>query len=100
MLKEITILWIIDWRTTTVVYDHQYFGLGLIPKLKPKLADSFGRYCNLQPFYMYNINEGLGLLKLAETLLILINPSPSSVKIQFSKILSFWQWSKQTLPIH
>ena len=29
---------------------------------------------------MYNINEGLGLLKLADTSLILINPSPSNVK--------------------
>ena len=27
-----------------------------------------------------NINEGLGLLKLADTSLILINPSPSNVK--------------------
>ena len=27
------------------------------------------------------INEGLGLLKLANTVLILINPSPSNVKV-------------------
>ena len=30
-----------------VVYDQShYFGIGPIPKLKPKLADTFGRYCN------------------------------------------------------
>ena len=30
-----------------VVYDrNHYFGLGLIPKPKPKLADTFGRYRN------------------------------------------------------
>ena len=29
---------------------------------------------------LVNINEGLGLLKLANTVLILINPSPSNVK--------------------
>ena len=31
--------------------------------------------------YLFNINEDLGLLKLADTLLILINPSPSNVKV-------------------
>ena len=31
----------------------------------------------------FNINEGLGLLKLADISLILINPSPSSVKCSF-----------------
>jgi hypothetical protein len=30
--------------------------------------------------FRFNINEGLGLLKLANTVLILINPSPSNVK--------------------
>ena len=30
--------------------------------------------------YLFNINEGLGLLKLADTVLILINPSPSNIK--------------------
>ena len=30
--------------------------------------------------YLFHINEGLGLLKLADTSLILINPSPSNVK--------------------
>ena len=30
--------------------------------------------------YSFNIIEGLGLLKLADTMLILINPSPSNVK--------------------
>ena len=34
------------------------------------------KFCQL-----FNINEGLGLLKLANTVLILINPSPSNVKI-------------------
>ena len=30
-----------------LVYDrNHYFGLGLIPKPKPKLADTFGRYRN------------------------------------------------------
>ena len=29
--------------------------------------------------YIENINEGLGLLELADTSLILINPSPSNV---------------------
>ena len=29
---------------------------------------------------LFNINEGLGLLKLADAVLILINPSPSNVK--------------------
>ena len=30
-----------------ILYDqNHYFGLGLIPKLKPKLADTFGRYRN------------------------------------------------------
>ena len=31
-----------------------------------------------------NFNEGLGLLKLADTLLILINPNPSNVNISKS----------------
>ena len=31
--------------------------------------------------YLFNINEGLGLLKLANTVLILINPSPINVKV-------------------
>ena len=31
--------------------------------------------------WLFNINEGLELLKLADTVLILINPSPSNVKI-------------------
>ena len=29
--------------------------------------------------YLFDINEGLGLLKLADTVFILINPSPSNV---------------------
>ena len=33
----------------------------------------------------FNINEGLRLLKLADTVLILINPSPSTVKHNFLK---------------
>ena len=31
--------------------------------------------------YLFDINEGLGLLKLANTVLILINTSPSNVKL-------------------
>ena len=34
---------------------------------------------------LFSINKGLGLLKLANTVLILINPSPSYVKILFQK---------------
>jgi hypothetical protein len=35
------------YRSTAIVYDrNHYFGLGLIPKPKPKLADTFGRYRN------------------------------------------------------
>ena len=30
--------------------------------------------------YLFDINEGIGLLKLADTVLILSNPSPSNVK--------------------
>ena len=33
---------------------------------------------------IFNINEGLGLLKLADTVLILINPSPSNVNFKMS----------------
>ena len=37
-----------SWVTDTkLVYDwNHYFGLGPIPKPKPKLADTFNRYCN------------------------------------------------------
>ena len=38
------------------------------------------RYLILTRVKIFNINEGLGLLKLADTFLILINPSPSNVK--------------------
>ena len=41
---------------------------------------------------IFNINEGLGLLKLADTLLILINPSPSNVKVLKAE-KRFGHWS-------
>ena len=36
------------------------------------------RFCKFR--WLFNINEGLGLLKLANKVLILINPSPNNVK--------------------
>ena len=40
----------------TLVYDRNiYFGLGPLPKPKPKLADTFGRYCNQ---YRNHISKG------------------------------------------
>ena len=33
--------------------------------------------------YLFDINEGIGLLELADSVLILINPSPSNVKFRY-----------------
>ena len=38
---------------SVLVYDrNHYFGLGPIPKPKPKLADTFGQYCNRYQNYI------------------------------------------------
>ena len=43
-------------KESTLVYDQNpYFGLGPIPKPKPKLADTFGRYRNR---YRNHISKG------------------------------------------
>ena len=55
---------------------------------RPQLANKL-RPCKF--CLLFNINEGLGLLKLANTVLILINPSPSNVKLKLSLITTiFW----------
>ena len=46
------------WRKyyLELVYNrNQYFGLGPIPRLKPKLADTFGQYCIR---YLHHISNG------------------------------------------
>ena len=43
-----------DLSQVELVYDrNHYFGLGPIPKLKPKLADTFSRYRNRYPNYIF-----------------------------------------------
>ena len=44
--------------------------------------------CKLR--YLSNINEDLALVKLADTVLILINPSPSNVKVRKQYIFSIF----------
>ena len=47
---------------------------------------------------LFNNNEGLGLLKLADTVLILINPSPSNVKgPTFTKLKKNQKIKKMTI---
>ena len=52
-----------------------------IYNVRQDLSFRFCKFC-----YLFNINECLGLLKLADTVLILINPSPSNVKAHFRSL--------------
>ena len=50
--------------------------------------------------YLFNINEGLVLLKLANTVLILINTGPSNVKVRVSNTCSFTDYFVNKIKKH
>ena len=58
-----------------------YIFVILFNKIKFTFSNDFlANLMHNQQIVIFYINEGLGLLKFADTVLILINPSPSNVK--------------------